>query len=193
VILWNAGPSTGSVFVEAWRLTRTFWSQTLTALAQHFPIILLYAAPPATYRAWVIIRTKPVPAWWLPSLEALVAVWRFLMIAVVVWIVLTPAELATLQTTLTSNAQIEDTLTRLGQTLGNQLWLLFWESAFFLAVFLGLSLLLSIMARLWVQGADIDMERKKDQRLAMAAVARNLLLVPLAMIYVVVVIRHAVG
>jgi hypothetical protein len=99
VTLWNAGPSSGSVFADAWQLSRTFWTQTLTAWAQHFVIVLLYAAPPATYRAWVILREKSVPAWWLPALEALIAVWRFLMIALAIWIVLTPASFRTSSTT----------------------------------------------------------------------------------------------
>jgi hypothetical protein len=162
-------------------------------LAQHFAIILLYAAPPATYRAWVILRTKPVPAWWIPSFEAFVAVWRLLMIGVAVWIVLTPAEMAALQATITSNAQAEDILDHLGQVLGNQLWLVSWEVALFVTALLLLSLLLNLMARLWVRGLDMDFERKKDQRMALSAAAINLLVVPFALIYAVVMIRHALS
>jgi len=162
----------------------------LTAFAQHPGIVLLYAAPPATARAWLLLRTKPVPAWWLPSLETLIAVWRLLMCAVAVWVVLTPEQLASLQHTFTSNALVQNMLDALGERFGQQLWLLFWETAIYLAAFLLLNWLLSRMARLWVQGLDIDREHKLHQRQAMAAVARNLFLVPLAMIYAVVVIRQ---
>jgi hypothetical protein len=191
VTLWNAGPSSGSVFADAWQLSRTFWTQTLTAWAQHFVIVLLYAAPPATYRAWVILREKSVPAWWLPALEALIAVWRFLMIALAIWIVLTPAELATLRAAVTSNDQFQDILYHLRQAVGGQTWLLAWEIVFFLLAFLFIAWLLSLMARLWVQGTDLDRERKIIQCKALSAAARNLLLVPVAMIYVVVAIRFA--
>ena len=191
--LWEIGPDPVSALAEAWRLSKVFWTQTLVAFAQHPSIVLLYAAPPATARAWLLLRTEPVPAWWLPSLEALIAVWRLLMCAVAVWVVLTPEQLANLQHIFTSNALIQSLLDQLGERFGQQLWLLFWEIVLCLAAFLLLSWLLSRMARLWVQGLDIDREHKLHQRQALAAVARNLFLVPLALIYAVVVVRQFLG
>jgi hypothetical protein len=75
--------------------------------------------------------------------------------------------------------------------VGGQTWLLAWEIVFFLLAFLFIAWLLSLMARLWVQGTDLDWERKIIQRKALSAASRNLLLVPVAMIYVVVAVRYA--
>lgn len=191
--LWSVGPGPESTLVEAWRLSRVFWTQTLTAFAQHPGIVLLYAAPPATARAWLLLRTKAVPAWWLPSLEALIALWRLLMCVVAVWVVLTPAQMAALQHTFTSNALIQSMLDTLGENFGNQLWLLVWEIAIYLVAFFLLTWLLDGMARLWVRGLDMDAERKLHQRQAVSAVTRNLLLAPLALIYAVIVIRQFLG
>jgi hypothetical protein len=190
MIFWDAPPNTSSVFVQAWSLTGFFWAKTLAIFAHHAGIILLYAAPPATFRAWVLLRTKPVPAWWLPSLEALLIVWRLLMCGVAVWVALTPDQFSNLTDALQSEVLIQTSLSRLGGNVGDQLWLLAWETCFFLVAFLLLSLLLSYMSKLWVQGQDLSDERKGAQTTAMFAASRNLLLVPLALIYVVVVVHH---
>lgn len=191
--LWEIGPGPLSALVEAWRQSRLFLAQTLTAFAQHPSVVLLYAAPPATARAWLLLRTKPVPGWWLPSLEALIAVWRLLMCVVALWVVLTPGQMDNLQHIFTSNALIQNLLDAIGENFGQQLWLLFWEIVICLAAFFLLNWLLGRMARLWVQGLDIDLEHKLHQRRALVAVARNLLMVPLVMIYAVVVIRQFIA
>lgn len=188
--LWIAGPSTQSFFIAAWELSRRLWVETITAFAQHFAVVLLYAAPPATYRAWAILRTKAIPGWWSPVVEVLIAVWRLFMIALAVWIVLTPTELTALEALLTNGAPGQDIFYSLGQAVQNQSELLAWELAFFLAGILLVWWVFSLMARLWIQGMDMDMERKKVQRRALTAAAVNLLLVPAAMIYAVVLTRH---
>jgi hypothetical protein len=181
----------GSSLTNAWKLSGLFWKQTLSALADHFGVILLYAAPPATVRAWVLLRNKSVPAWWLPSLEALAAVWRTLMCVVAVWVVLTPEQMDSLRGTIVSDASVQAKLSRLGEILGRQTWLLWWEIAFFAAAFLLLSWLISLIARFWIQGRESVPAQRNAQRAAFAAVARNLLVYPLALIYIVVAIRHA--
>lgn len=167
-----------------------FWRQTLTAFARHPGIVLLYAAPVATERAWLMLRTKADPAWWLPSLEALSVIWRLMMCAVAVWLVLTPSQWATMKASLTDNALLQTKLDGLGETVGRQLWLLMWEVVLFVAAFALLIWMVSIMARLWVRDLEMDAEQKKHQRMAVGAVARNLFLFPLALIYVAVAIRH---
>lgn len=179
----------GSALTEAWRLSEAFWTQTLRAFAHHPAIILLYAAPVAIERAWVSLRSKPIPAGWLPSVEALVFLWRLLMCAVAAWAVLAPAQRASLRTILRSNASIQGTLALLGAKLGQQLWLLLWEIVFCAAVFFLLNWLVTAIARLSLQGQNVETEQKKHQRVALSAVARNLVLVPLALIYVAVVVR----
>lgn len=190
MFLGDAASHAGSPLAEAWRLSGVFWRQTLIAFARHPVILLLYAAPPATERAWLLIRTKSVPAWWLPTLEAFVAVWRLLMCAIAVWILLTPPQMRALRATLASNAQVQEALYHLGRNIGKQLWLLLWEIVLFAAAFLILSWLFGRMARLWVRGQDMALDQMDNQRLALASVARNLLLVPLALMYVTAVIRH---
>lgn len=179
-----------SAFVEAWKLSGQFLVQTLTAFAHHPGIILLYAAPPATERAWVLLRTKPVPAWWLPSFEALIILWRLVMLGIAIWIVLPPPEMVRLQKAFESNAVIQEKLDHLGANLGKHLRQLTWEIIFFAIVFFLVIWLFNRGARLWMQGLDLPRELKDNQRMALAVVARNLLLYPIALMYAVVLVRH---
>lgn len=181
---------TGSSFVGAWKLSGHFLVQTLTEFARHPGIILLYAAPPATERAWVMLRNKPVPAWWLPWPEVLMVIWRLLLCAVAVWIMLTPLELVKVRRTFTSNTLVQAKLGDLGASMGRQLWLLSWEIVFFLSAFFLAVWVFGRMARLWMQGLDLPADQKDNQRLALAVVARNLLLYPLALMYAVALVRH---
>ncbi|HEX5234830.1 MAG TPA: hypothetical protein VFW25_05810 [Silvibacterium sp.] len=187
------GSAAGSALNQAWHLTGGFWRQTLTAFSRHPGIVLLYAAPAAAERVWVLLRTKPVPAWWLPSLEAVVILWRLLLCAAVLWIVLTPAQAASLHKTLTSNAMIQSKLSGFGQTLGQQLRLLCWEIVLYVGAFALLNFLLNSLARLWSGNSNSDLERRQNERIALASVARNLFLVPLALIYIAVVVRHVLA
>jgi hypothetical protein len=184
---------TGSAFVDAWKLSGSFLVQTLTVFGHHPGIILLYAAPPATERAWVLLRTKPIPAWWLPWLEAFVIVSRLILCAVVVWVALTPLEMVHLQTTLTDSTLVQVELYRLGQSMGTHLRMLTWQIVFFLIVFFLVVWLFGRMSRLWVQGLDLIPVQKDNERLALTVVARNLLLYPVAITYAVVVIRYYLG
>ena len=174
-------------------MSATFCVEMLSAFARHPAIILLYAAPPATFRAWTQLRTEPVPSWWLPPLEMLVLVWRLFMCAVAVWVVLTPPEMDELQATLVSGSSLMGTFDRLGQNAAMELSPLVWEIAIFAAALVLLNWLFSLIARAWLLGQDLDYEHKLTQRHAMTAVIRNLLLVPLALIYVVVVVRYILG
>lgn len=181
--------ATESALHEAWRLSGEFWRQTLFAFARHPGVILLYALPAAAARAWALLRTEPVPQWWLSLLEALVIVWRLLMCVITVWIVLTPKQAATLRNILASNARTQDKLEHLGAIVGNRLVLLSWEIILFCAVFFLLIGLVNASARLWRGGRAVELEQRQHERLALAAIARNLLLVPLALIYAAVFLR----
>lgn len=178
---------------EAWQMSAAFWKQSFAAFATHPGIVLLYATPVALERAWVVLRNRPVPARGLPWLEAMVNLWRLMLCAVAVWVVVTPAQAAYLLKILTSNTLIAATIDSLSASLGNHFWLLAWEIAFCLAACIVLNFLLSGFARIWVMGQDIDHEEKKHRRMAVTALARNLILVPLALIYVVVVVRQVVS
>lgn len=193
MILWSTVAGSGSALGEAWRLSKAFGTQTLAAFARHPGIILLYAAPPATIRAWILLQVEPRKAWRLPWLEAFVAIWRLFMCVIAGWAVLTPDQMRNLQTTLTSNALFQAKLDHVGEIMGKQLWLVSWEVVICVAAFCLLNWLLSTAARLWVRGQDLEPEQKKRQRLALTSVARNLLLIPLAMIYGVVLIRNVLA
>jgi hypothetical protein len=184
---------TGSSFAEAWRLTGAFWTQTLAAFAHHPGLVLLYAVPAAAERGWVLLRTKPVPAWWIPLLDALLILWRVLMCVVALWIVLTPSQTATLRSALASNALMQAKLDGLGMVVGKQLWLLAWEILLYIVAFALLNLLLTFFSGMWIRGQDADPDHKKNQQSALAAIARNLLLIPLGLIYIAVVVRDLVS
>lgn len=181
--------ATGSSLAESWRLTEAFWAQTLSAFVRHPTIILLYALPVAVERAWALLRTRPIPAWWIPSLDALVVLWRALLCLVALWVVLTPAQDSSLWSMLTNNAVIQSRLSGLGESIGRQLRLLGWETLFYLIAFLLLNWLVSLVARLSFWNRDLDPQRRDNQRAAIATIGRNLVLVPLALIYVAVMIR----
>jgi hypothetical protein len=149
--------------------------------------------PAAAERGWVLLRTRPVPAWWIPCLDALLILWRVLMCAVALWVVLTPSQTATLRDVLASNTLMQAKLDGLGMAIGRQLWLLAWEILLYIAAFSLLNLLLSLLASMWARRQNVDPGRKENQRAALAAIARNLLLIPMALIYIAVVVRYVVG
>lgn len=176
--------------LPAWQMSAAFWKQTFAAFLSHPGIILLYATPVALERAWAVLRNRPIPAVSLAWLEAFVNLWRLLLCAVAVWVVVTPAEAAYLLKILQSNSLIQATIDSLSQSVNDHFWLLAWELGFCLAACFVLNFLLSGFARLWVMGQDVAPEERKNRRIAVTAVARNLILVPLALIYVVIVVRQ---
>lgn len=186
MVLWDTPPS---AFAEAWRMTAALWTKTLSVFAHHILIVLLYAAPPATYRAWVLLRSRPVPAWWLPSLEALFIVWRMLMLGIAIWVALTPPQLANLRAAFTNEVLLQEGLGHLGENLGNHVWIVAWQALFFFLALLLFTLLVGYGAKLWMQGQDIPADRKDVRCAALASAARNLLLAPIAMIYIVLAIH----
>lgn len=190
MFLWSAASGSESALADAWHMSAAFCAEMLSAFARYPAIILLYAAPPATYRAWVLLRTKPVPSWWLPPLEMLVFVWRVFMCAVAIWVVLTPPEMDELRATVVSGSSLMGTFERLSTNAAMAIWPLFWEIVFFAAAFILLNWLFGLIARAWLLGQDLNYEQKLMQRKAMTAVIRNLLLVPLALIYVVIMVRY---
>lgn len=179
--------------LPAWQMSAAFWKQAVAAFLSHPGIILLYATPVALERAWAVLRNKPIPAVSLAWLEAFVNLWRLLLCAVAVWVVVTPAEAAYLLKVLQSNTLIQATLDSLNNVLGNHFWLLAWEIGFCLAACVVLNLLLSGIARIWVMGQDVAPEERKNRRVAVTAVARNLILVPMALIYIVIVVRQVMS
>jgi hypothetical protein len=182
-----------SALSEALKLSGAFWKQTLTAFVRHPGVVLLFAAPVAIERAWALLRARPVPTWWLPSLEAVVYLWRLLMCLVAAWVVLSPAQTAALRAVLRSNARIQTTIGRAGATMGNQLWLLLWEIVFCAAAFFLLNWLLNAVASLGARSLNMDTHLKETRQGALVSAARNLLLVPVALIYLAVVLRDVLA
>lgn len=112
------------------------------------------------------------------------------MVGIAVWIVLPPPEMIRLRKTFESNAEVQDKLDHLGTNMGKHLRELTWELIFFAIVFFLVIWLFNLGARLWTQGLDLPLETRDNQRLALAVVARNLLLYPIAIMYGVVLVRH---
>jgi hypothetical protein len=179
VILWNLAP-TG--FTEAWHNSVQFWVRTGLAIAHHPLAVLACAVVPAAERAYLMLETRPIPRWKLTLLEAVLTVWRVLICVVAVWVTVTPEEWRSLVRDFSSSVRMQQSLQRLGAYLGRNLHVLVWELVFFFAAFLLLQLAIRGVVN---SGGRLDGLRRK----ALVSVLRNLLLVPVALIYLVELMR----
>jgi hypothetical protein len=186
VIFFDSAPSG---FAVAWQHSAQFWAQTLAAVARHPLEILFCSAGLAAERAYLLLRSKPIRPWQFVLWEALLTVWRLLLCLVAVWAALTPHERQGLMRNLNNEAQLQYTLQRLGGFLGRELRVLAWELVLFFAAFFLLNMLLRLVMRLLAQ--VIVPLGEIETRRAYVAIVRNLLLVPLALIYLVEMLRQA--
>ena len=181
--------SAPSGFAAAWRLSAEFWVQTAAAVARHPFAILFCSAGLAAERAYLLLRSRPIRPWQFVLWETLLTIWRLLLCFVAVWVALTPYERQGLVRITTNYAQLQFTLQRLGAFLGRQLHVLGWEIFLFVAAFFVLNLLLRLVIRgLAHFVAELG---ERDKRKAYVAILRNLLLLPLALIYLVEMMRQA--
>jgi hypothetical protein len=180
--------SAPSGFAAAWRLSEEFWAQTAAAVARHPFAILFCSAGLAAERAYLLLRTRPIRPWQFVLWEAVLTVWRLLLCFVAVWVALTPRERQGLLR-MSDYVHLQYTLQRLGAFLGRQLHVLGWELFLFVAAFFALNLLLRLVIRgLAHFFAELG---ERDKRKAYVAILRNLLLLPLALIYLVEMMRQA--
>lgn len=176
-------------FTTAWHNSGAFWVATLSAVARHPLLILICAAVPAAERAYMLLETRPIPRWRLTLLEAVLTVWRILLCVGAVWVAVTPERWRALQLHFSGNAAAQRAMQQLGAYLGQHLHAVLWELVLFAAAFLLLNYLLVLMSRALLRP---DVLRAKSRRKAFVSVLRNLVLVPLALIYLVELLQSKV-
>jgi hypothetical protein len=187
-MLWVSNPYG---FAAAWRHSEDFAQQTLTAVARHFPLLLAVAIIPAALRAYFILRARPTPHWEANLAEALLTIWRVLICVVAIWVTLTPHEWQAFKLRLHNSSQLQLAMQRKGAYLGHTLHILLWELLLFAVAFWLLRALLSVVATLAARSGSP--ERRATRRKAFASALRNLVLAPLALIYVVTIVRQTIS
>lgn len=183
-MLWASEPIR---FATAWQNTGEFWAQTLQAVARHPLALLGCSIVPAAERAYFLLESKPIERWRLTALEAVLTVWRVLLLVVAVWAALSPGEWQVLKHRFTNSDEMQLSLQRTGAYLGKDLHVLLLELFFFVAAFLLLNFLLVLVVR--VLAKIVAALRSPLRQKALVSVLRNLLLMPLALIYLVEIFR----
>jgi hypothetical protein len=166
----------------AWHNSGGFWAETWMAVTRHPLVVLACGAVPAAERAYLLLETRPIPRWRLTLLEAILTLWRILICVAMVWVAVTPERWELTRAQLSGNVSAQVALQKLGAYLGNHLHVVLWELFFFAAAFLLLNYLLVLASRATVPP---DPPAQRNRRKAFVSVLRNLVLVPLALIYLV--------
>jgi hypothetical protein len=184
VILWEVAP-TG--FPAAWQNSLEFWAQTGMAVARHPLVVLACSAVPAAERAYLLLHEDPIPRWRLTLHEAVLTVWRILLCFCALWVVLTPEKWRAFWSRFSDNDAMQKSLQHLGAYLGLHLHVVLWELFLFAAAFLLLNYALLWMGRGLTRLGAL---READRQKAFGSVLRNLVLVPLALIYLVELLQQ---
>jgi hypothetical protein len=169
-------------FTTAWHNSGGFWAETLAAVARHPVVVLVCAAVPAAERAYLLLETRPISRWRLTMLEALVTFWRVLLVIGAVWVAVSPAGWREFRFHFSENASAQMALQRMGTYLGDHLHVVLWELVLFAAAFLLLNYLVVLLSRALFRA---DAQGAGNRRKAFVSVLRNLVLVPLGLIYLV--------
>jgi hypothetical protein len=183
-MLWASEPIR---FATAWQNTGAFWAQTLLAVARHPLAVLGCSVVPAAERAYFLLESKPIERWRLTALEAVLTVWRVLLFVVAVWVALSPEEWQALKQHFTNPDELQLSLQHTGAYLGRDLHVLLLELLFFAAAFLLLNFILVLIVR-GLAKISAALQSPIRQK-ALVSVLRNLLLVPLGLIYLVEIFR----
>jgi hypothetical protein len=183
--------TTPTGLAEAWQHSKEFWVQIGAAIAHHPILLLSLALIPAILRGYFLQRTQPTPRWQLNLTEALLTIWRVLICIVAIWAILTPREWQSFRLHVQNLAQLQYAIQRLGAYLGRNLHLLLWELLIFSLIFLLLNALLSALAH--ITSDTRDTARAVSRRRAYASVLRNLVLGPLALLYLVAIVRQVLS
>jgi hypothetical protein len=99
-----------------------------------------------------------------------------------VWVAVSGERWQLLRAHFSENAAAQTALQRMGTYLGDHLHVVLWELFFFAAAFLLLNYLLVLMSRALLSP---DVPPTRNRRKAFVSVLRNLVLVPLSLIYLV--------
>jgi hypothetical protein len=173
-------------FSTAWHNSGEFWAETGMAVVRHPLMVLLCGAVPAAERAYLLLETRPIPWWRLTLLEGILTLWRILICVAMVWVAANPERWALLRSHFSTNETAQIALQRMGAYLGDHLHVVLWELFFFAAAFLLLNYLLVLMSRALLPP---DVGGIRNRRTAFVSVLRNLVLVPLGLIYLVVLLQ----
>jgi hypothetical protein len=186
VISWLSSPYG---LAAAWQHSKLFWQQTLAAAGHHLQLLLAVSIIPAALRAYLILKAQPIGRWELNLAEALLTVWRILICAVAIWAVLTPREWQLFKLRIQDTDQLQFAMQKLGAYLGKALHILLWELLLFAVAFGLLHWAMSLIA------AQLARSGARDRRVlrykAICSFLRNLILAPLALIYMVAIMRQA--
>lgn len=187
MISWVSSPYG---LAAAWQHSMVFWQQTLAAVSHHWPALLAVVIIPAALRAYLTLKVRPIQRWELNLSEALLTVCRILICGVAIWALLSYPEWQTFKLRLRNPSQFQLAVQRLGASLGKSLHILLWELLIFAFGFWLLHILLSFLADCLARAKDP--ERHVVLYRAIGSVLRNMILTPLALIYLVAMMRQAV-
>lgn len=171
----------------AWRHTGAFWVQTGLALAHHWFVILVCAAVPAVERGYRMLRTRSASRSQLALMDFLVTLWRIGLCVVAIWAGTSGQEWRSLSARVGVAAAWQFSLEELGSYFAHHLRMLIWELVFFALAFWAAGKLLDAVVSLALRTGVWVRETNYQQ--AAASVLRNLILVPLAVIYLVEMAR----
>jgi hypothetical protein len=173
----------------AWRHTGVFWSQTAATLARHPVAMLACAAVPAAGRCFVLLRGTGLNRGAMATMELLVTMWRAMLCAAAVWAACSGQELHVLAAQMGVGAAWQLALENVGAYLAHHIRALVWEVLFFVVALLLVDWIARWLAR--ALAARIVWLRDPLHRKAALSVWRNLILLPVALIYLVEMARPA--
>lgn len=170
----------------AWRHTCAFWVQTLLTVARHPAVILLCAAVPAVERGYMLLRARRAGRGELAILDLLVTLWRAGLVAVAIWAASSGVEWKALSQRFGVITAWQLALSALGSYIANHLRMVLWELLFFAVAFwLGARIVRALVQL----GSGTGWLHDRLHQEAAASVLRNLILFPLALIYLVEMAR----
>lgn len=187
ILLSAAAVQPDSPLTLAWHHTGAFWVQTGLALAHHWFVILVCAAVPAVERGYRLLRARSASRSHLAFMDFLVTLWRVGLCVVAIWAGTSGREWHSLSARVGVAAAWQFSLEELGSYFAHHVRMLLWELVFFAIAFWAAGKLLDGVVRLSVRTGVWVREAHYQQ--AAASVLRNLILVPLAVIYLVEMAR----
>jgi len=186
-MLTGAGMHPPHSLPTALRHTEAFWMQAGIAIAHHPLAVLLCAVVPAAERGYVLLRGRYLGRGQLALLEFVVTVWRVLLCGVAVWIACSGREWQDLSARVGAMTAWQVAIAGFAAYVAHHLRIVLWELAIYLLTFL-------LAARMiaWIVEAIAHTNewlREPRHRAAVVSVLRNLILVPVAVVYAVEMAR----
>ena len=172
---------------QAWRHTGEFWIQVGATLAHHPVVLLVCAAVPAIERGFAYLHPGVLDRGRMALLEALVTLWRILLVAVAVWAASSGLLWQQIRRQASPMAAWQIALSQVGFQFAHHLRMVLWE-----LLFLVLAVLVIYLLVIWcVQalGRSVPWMREPRHRAATLSIVRNLVFVPVLVIYLVEMAR----